>query len=100
MSSSADPFDLIRHEETDILISYGPALSHPKLISHSLGLEEMAPLCSPAIAARYLTADGLRAICHSLNPRSAVCAGENGSPSTNWQVPMAGPVRLSTEEHS
>jgi len=60
LSSGADPFDLIRHEETDVLISYGPPLSHPELVSRPLGLEEVAALCTPAVEARYLDADGLR----------------------------------------
>lgn len=47
MSSSADPIDLIQHEEIDIAIAYGSAKERSGVIIEALGTEVIAPLCSP-----------------------------------------------------
>ena len=50
LSTSADPLDLARHEEIDILIAYGRPPRGPGLTVESLGPEEIAALCTPAVA--------------------------------------------------
>ncbi|WP_305550786.1 LysR substrate-binding domain-containing protein [Methylobacterium sp. NEAU K] len=50
LSSNADPVDLGRHEEIDILIAYGRPPRGPGLAVESLGREEIAALCSPELA--------------------------------------------------
>lgn len=60
LSSGAGPFDLLRHEETDLLISYGPTLSQKGVASEALGEEEVAALCAPSVAAQFLDGGGLR----------------------------------------
>lgn len=49
LSTSADPVDLGRHEEIDILIAYGRPPRGPGLTVESLGPEEIAALCTPAV---------------------------------------------------
>ncbi|GJD57587.1 LysR substrate-binding domain-containing protein [Methylobacterium dankookense] len=48
MSSNAEPLDLLRHDEIDVVISYGAAAKESGLTTHTLGFEEIAALCSPA----------------------------------------------------
>ncbi|MGU3555383.1 LysR substrate-binding domain-containing protein [Methylobacterium radiotolerans] len=50
LSTSADPVDLGRHAEIDILIAYGRPPRGPGLTVESLGPEEIAALCAPAVA--------------------------------------------------
>ncbi|MCJ2141786.1 LysR substrate-binding domain-containing protein [Methylobacterium sp. E-066] len=50
LSSNADPIDLGRHEAIDILIAYGRPPRGPGLTVESLGLEEIAALCTPDLA--------------------------------------------------
>lgn len=50
LSTSADPLDLARHEEIDILIAYGRPPRGPGLTVESLGPEEIAALCTPEVA--------------------------------------------------
>lgn len=50
LSTSADPVDLARHEEIDILIAYGRPPRGPGLTVESLGPEEIAALCTPEVA--------------------------------------------------
>ncbi|MCB4806163.1 DNA-binding transcriptional LysR family regulator [Methylobacterium brachiatum] len=50
LSTSADPVDLGRHEEIDILIAYGRPPRGPGLTVVSLGPEEIAALCTPRVA--------------------------------------------------
>ncbi len=50
LSTSADPVDLGRHEEIDILIAYGRPPRGPGLAVESLGPEEIAALCTPELA--------------------------------------------------
>ncbi|WP_267425695.1 LysR substrate-binding domain-containing protein [Methylobacterium sp. GC_Met_2] len=50
LSTSADPVDIGRHEEIDILIAYGRPPRGAGLIVESLGPEEIAALCTPAVA--------------------------------------------------
>lgn len=50
LSTSADPVDLLRHPEIDILIAYGRPPRGSGLTVASLGPEEIAALCTPEIA--------------------------------------------------
>ena len=50
LSSSAEPVDLGRHEEIDILIAYGRPPGGPGLAIEALGREEIAALCTPDLA--------------------------------------------------
>jgi LysR family transcriptional regulator, glycine cleavage system transcriptional activator len=50
LSTSADPVDLGRHEEIDILIAYGRPPRGAGLSVASLGPEEIAALCTPEVA--------------------------------------------------
>ncbi|WCS24566.1 LysR substrate-binding domain-containing protein [Methylobacterium sp. NMS14P] len=50
LSTSADPVDLGRHAEIDILIAYGRPPHGPGLTVESLGPEEIAALCAPEVA--------------------------------------------------
>ena len=47
MSSSADPVDLLRHADIDIVIAYGAPLRSHGVSTEALGMEEIAPLCAP-----------------------------------------------------
>lgn len=50
LSTSADPVDLGRHGEIDILIAYGRPPRGAGLTVESLGPEEIAALCTPEVA--------------------------------------------------
>ncbi|MCJ2048218.1 LysR substrate-binding domain-containing protein [Methylobacterium sp. J-070] len=50
LSTSADPVDLGRHEEIDVLIAYGRPPRGPGVTVESLGPEEIAALCTPEVA--------------------------------------------------
>jgi DNA-binding transcriptional LysR family regulator len=50
LSSGAEPLDLMRHPEIDVLIAYGRPPSGAGLEVESLGPEEIAPLCRPELA--------------------------------------------------
>jgi DNA-binding transcriptional LysR family regulator len=50
LSTSADPVDLGRHEEIDILIAYGRPPRGAGLTVESLGPEEITALCTPEFA--------------------------------------------------
>ena len=50
LSSGAEPVDLARHEEIDILIAYGSPPTGPGLTIEALGREEIAALCTPDLA--------------------------------------------------
>ncbi|MBE7249716.1 MAG: LysR family transcriptional regulator, partial [Actinomycetospora chiangmaiensis] len=50
LSTSADPVDLGRHGEVDILIAYGRPPRGAGLTVESLGPEEIAALCTPEVA--------------------------------------------------
>ena len=58
LSSGAGPYDLMRHEETDVLISYGAPPDRQGLATEPLGSEEVAALCAPEVARRALAEDG------------------------------------------
>jgi LysR family glycine cleavage system transcriptional activator len=58
LSSGAGPYELLRHEETDLLISYGAPSSSKGVHVDPLGFEDVAALCTPALAARMLDDDG------------------------------------------
>ncbi|KAB1072325.1 LysR substrate-binding domain-containing protein [Methylobacterium planeticum] len=49
LSTNADPIDLSRHDEIDVLIAYGRPPHGPGLAVESLGREEIAALCTPEI---------------------------------------------------
>ncbi|HEY9460815.1 MAG TPA: LysR substrate-binding domain-containing protein [Paralcaligenes sp.] len=49
LTSGAEPVDLTRMRELDITISYGSAAEQAGVISRPLGVERIAPLCSPAL---------------------------------------------------
>jgi LysR family transcriptional regulator, glycine cleavage system transcriptional activator len=61
VSSGADPLDLGRHAEIDVLIAYGRPPRGAGLRVESLGPEEIAALCTPDLA-RSTTAIGARTI--------------------------------------
>ena len=50
LSSGAEPVDLMRHGEIDVLIAYGHAPKGAGLRVESLGQEEIAALCRPELA--------------------------------------------------
>ena len=50
MSSNAEPLDLLRHEQIDVVIAYGTVRKSSGLTTRSLGPEEIAALCSPDFA--------------------------------------------------
>lgn len=50
MSSSAEPFDLLRHDEIDIVVAYGSVRKNSGLTVQPLGTEEIAALCSAEYA--------------------------------------------------
>lgn len=50
LSSGAEPLDLMRHGEIDVLIAYGRPPGGPGLRVESLGPEEIAALCRPEMA--------------------------------------------------
>lgn len=47
MSASADPVDLLAHDEYDLAIAYGQTVPRRGIVSQSLGIESVAPLCAP-----------------------------------------------------
>ena len=50
LSSNAEPLDLLRHEQIDVVIAYGTVQKRSGLTTRSLGPEEIAALCSPDFA--------------------------------------------------
>lgn len=50
LSSGAEPLDLMRHGEVDVLIAYGRPPRGPGLRVEALGPEEIAALCRPELA--------------------------------------------------
>lgn len=52
LSSGAEPVDLARREEIDILIAYGRPSERQGVTIESLGPEEIAALCNPEVARR------------------------------------------------
>ncbi|MGI4746787.1 MAG: LysR substrate-binding domain-containing protein [Janthinobacterium lividum] len=53
VSSGTEAIDLARHEELDVMISYGSPPARPKVIVEPLGNEETIALCTPEVAARW-----------------------------------------------
>jgi len=53
LSSGAGHVDLLRHEELDMLISYGAPPARPGLVIEPLGAEEIVALCSRDMATRF-----------------------------------------------
>ncbi|NYT85391.1 LysR family transcriptional regulator [Pusillimonas harenae] len=49
LTSGAEPIDLTRTRELDLLISYGAVRERAGIISMPLGTERIAPMCSPAL---------------------------------------------------
>lgn len=52
LSSGAEPVDLSRQDELDVVISYGSALQRPGLVVETFGPEEIMALCTADLAAR------------------------------------------------
>ena len=50
LSSNAEPLDLLRHENIDVVVSYGTVRKCSGITTRSLGDEEIAALCSPDFA--------------------------------------------------
>lgn len=50
MSSNAEPLDLLRHDQIDIIVAFGSVLKKPGLTVRPLGLEEITALCSAEYA--------------------------------------------------
>jgi LysR family transcriptional regulator, glycine cleavage system transcriptional activator len=50
MSSNAEPLDLLRHDQIDIIVAFGSALKKPGLTVRPLGSEEVTALCSAEFA--------------------------------------------------
>ena len=59
LSSTAERLDLMLHEEIDVVIAYGAAPKSSGLTTRSLGLEEIAALCSPKLARANPTAKAM-----------------------------------------
>lgn len=71
LSSGAEPVDLLRHDELDLVISYGSALRRPGLVVESFGFEDIIALCTPDVAARHAPSNpgvGALLIDSSVNP--------------------------------
>jgi DNA-binding transcriptional LysR family regulator len=52
LTSGAAPVDLLRHEELDLVISYGSARRRPGLVVETFGPEDIIALCTAELAAR------------------------------------------------
>lgn len=52
LSSGAEPVDLSRHDDLDIVISYGSALKRPGIVVVSFGFEDVVALCTGEMAAK------------------------------------------------
>ena len=50
LSSNAEPLDLLRHEQIDVVVAYGTVRKSSGLTMRSLGREEIVALCSPDFA--------------------------------------------------
>ena len=50
LSSNAEPLDLLRNEQIDVVVAYGSVRKVSGITTRSLGLEEIAALCSPDFA--------------------------------------------------
>lgn len=59
MTTSSEPIDLLRMNELDMAISYGPPQKRAAIIVHPLGKERIVPLCSPALVKKGLPAGKL-----------------------------------------
>lgn len=73
LSSGAEPIDLTKHDELDLVISYGAARRRPGLIVESFGPEDIVAVCTPEIAAicdASIPSIGSMLIESSINPVS------------------------------
>jgi DNA-binding transcriptional LysR family regulator len=71
LSSGAEPVDLLRQDELDLVISYGSALRRPGLVVETFGPEDIIALCTPELAARHVPSSpgvGALLIDSSVNP--------------------------------
>lgn len=62
LSASADPIDLMRHEELDLVIAYGPVPPRRGVVVEGLGVEQVAALAAPDVGRMHdpLDASALR----------------------------------------
>lgn len=51
MTANAEPVDLLRHEQLDLVITYGAPIAQVGVEAEALGSEAVLALCSPALAA-------------------------------------------------
>ncbi len=63
LSSGAEPADLIRQRDIDVAVSYGRVVRRDGLRVYALGVEEIAPLCAPALRAEAASPAELLARC-------------------------------------
>ena len=49
LSVSADPVDLVRHQEIDLVIAYGPVMPRRGVMVETLGVEQVAALAAPEL---------------------------------------------------
>ena len=59
LTSGAEPIDLLRNQEIDIVISYQSAHEGPGIISISLGEEKIVPLCTPELIDSTISIEAL-----------------------------------------
>src|SRR5690606_28148163 len=59
LTSGAEPIDLTRTRELDLLISYGAVRERAGIVSMPLGTERIAPMCSPELVRPDLPIENL-----------------------------------------
>lgn len=52
LSSGAEPIDLLRQDELDVVISYGSVVRRPGLVVEPFGPEDIIALCAPEVGGR------------------------------------------------
>ena len=86
LSASAEPIDLTRHEDLDLVIAYGSAPSRRGVVAEPLGVEIVTALAAPRLAtacerAGDLSLDGVALIESAVSPvRWSDWCGLNGLP--------------------
>jgi LysR family transcriptional regulator, glycine cleavage system transcriptional activator len=51
--SDAEPLDLVKRREVDVVISYVSYIQREDVLTFSVGLDEFVPMCSPALRERF-----------------------------------------------